>query len=125
MAKSTRRSKKKETGTNYQANRKKRKKELAKPASLTKIGKKKIKKVRTLGGGCKNRTMQVPEVTIVKGKKKTTAKIVRVLKNPANRHFVRMNVMTKGAIIETDKGNVKVTNRPGQSGCVQGVLIKE
>jgi len=38
---------------------------------------------------------------------------------------VRMNVITKGAIIETDKGNVKVTNRPGQEGHVQGILIKE
>lgn len=125
MAKSTRRSVKKQSGKKYQQDRKKRKKELAKPAGLTKIGEKRTKKVRTIGGNNKNRALQVPEVTIIQGKKKIIGKIVRVLQNPANRHFVRMNVMTKGAIIETDKGNVKVTNRPGQEGHVQGVLMKE
>jgi small subunit ribosomal protein S8e len=125
MAKSTRRSVKKESGKKYLQDRKKRKKELSKPPALTKIGEKKSKKVRTLGGNMKNRAMQVPEVVIIEGKKKITGKIIRVVQNPANRHFVRMNVMTKGAIIETDKGNVKVTNRPGQEGQVQGILIKE
>ncbi|MBN1923611.1 MAG: 30S ribosomal protein S8e [Nanoarchaeota archaeon] len=125
MAISQRRSEKQETGKKYQTDRGKRKKELGRPASLTKIGEKKIKAVRTLGGNYKNRIIQAAEVTILQGKKKITGKIVRVVKNPANRHFVRMNVITKGAVIETDKGPVKVTNRPGQEGQIQGILVKE
>ncbi len=124
MAISQRRSVKKETGKKYQTDRQKRKKQLARTPSLTKIGENKVKKVRTLGGNNKNRIIQTDKVIINQGKKKIIAKIVRVLENPANRHFVRMNVITKGVIIETDKGNVKVTNRPGQEGHVQGVLVK-
>ncbi len=71
------------------------------------------------------RAIQLPDVTIIEGKKRIKGKIVRVTGNAANRHFVRMNVITKGAILETDKGSVKVTNRPGQEGHVQGVLLKE
>ena len=124
MAISQRRSAKKETGKKYQHDRTKIKMELGRPASMTKIGKNKISKVRTLGGNDKKRALQVEQVIILHGKKKEAAKIVRVVQNPANRHFTRMNVITKGAIIETDKGNVKVTNRPGQEGQVQGILVK-
>lgn len=125
MAKSQRRSERKESGTPYNRDRKKRKAELGKPESLTKIGEKKVKNVRTLGGSVKLRTLQYPQVIIMEGKKKVPATIIRVVENAANRHFVRMNVMTKGAIIETDKGRVKITNRPGQSGQIQGLLVKE
>jgi small subunit ribosomal protein S8e len=91
---------------------------------LTKIGEKKVKKVRTLGGKVKPRSLQDSKIIVLDGKKKIAAKIIRVVENSANRHFVRMNVMTKGAIIETDKGKVKITNRPGQTGQIQGVLVK-
>jgi len=124
MALSLRRSEKKETGKKYQQDRKKRKVELSRPASLTKIGEKKIRSIRTLGGNNKSRALQLGEIIVVKGKKKISAKIIRVVENPANRHFVRMNVLTKGAVVETDKGNVKITNRPGQFGQIQGILIE-
>ena len=125
MAISQRRAVRKESGTPYNRDRKKRKAELGKPASLTKIGEKKVKNIRARGGNTKLRTLQYSNVTIMEGKKKVDAKIVRVVENTANRHFVRMNVMTKGAVIETDKGKVRITNRPGQSGQIQGVLVKE
>ncbi len=125
MALSQRRSIKKESGKKYKHDRKKRKRELARTPALTTIGEKKVNKIRTLGGNVKDRTIRVSEMVIVKGKKHIKAKIVRVVKNPANRHFVRMNVITKGAIVETDKGLALVTNRPGQVGQVQGVYYKE
>lgn len=125
MAISQRRSIKKESGKKYNVDRKKRKRELARPPTLTKVGEKKIKKVRTIGGNSKLRVLKQSNVAVKKGNKTIKVKIVRVLKNPANRHFVRMNVITKGAIIETDKGNVQVTNRPGQNGIIQGTIVKE
>jgi len=36
-----------------------------------------------------------------------------------------MNVITKGAIVKTELGLVRVTSRPGQHGVVNGVLIEE
>ena len=32
----------------------------------------------------------------------------------ANRHYVRRNILTKGTVITTDKGNAVITSRPGQ-----------
>ena len=51
-------------------------------------------------------------------------KILSVKENSANIHFVRMNVITKGAIIETEAGLAKVTSRPGQDGIINAKLIK-
>ncbi|RLF79472.1 30S ribosomal protein S8e, partial [Thermococci archaeon] len=44
---------------------------------------------------------------------------------PANRQYVRRNIITKGAIIQTEIGKAIVTSRPGQDGVVNAVLIKE
>ena len=52
------------------------------------------------------------------------AKIKSVEESPDNRHHARMNIITKGAIIETDIGKAKVTSRPGQHGVVNAVLLK-
>ena len=51
------------------------------------------------------------------------AKIISVVETPANRHFVRRNIMTKGCTIQTDKGRAVVTNRPGQEGTINAVLV--
>jgi len=60
-----------------------------------------------------------------KTKKIRKLKIITVEKNPANPHYVRMNVITKGAIVKTEIGSVRVTSKPGQHGVVNGVLIEE
>ena len=51
--------------------------------------------------------------------------ITRVLKNPSNRDYERRGVITKGAIIDTELGKVRVLSRPGQSGIIDGILINE
>ena len=50
------------------------------------------------------------------------AKVLRVLESH-NPEFVRTNIITKNAVVETDLGKVRVTNRVGQDGIVNGVLI--
>ncbi|MEM5772914.1 MAG: 30S ribosomal protein S8e, partial [Candidatus Aenigmatarchaeota archaeon] len=52
-------------------------------------------------------------------------KILDVLENPANPHFVRRKIITKGTIINTELGKAKVTSRPSQHGLVNAVLIEE
>lgn len=125
MATSQRRAVKKETGAKYKKDRSKRKSELARPAALTKFGKKVVRPLRVRGRNYKMRAVSAEMVEIKDGKKTIKGKINGVSKNPANRHFVRMGVITKGAVLETDKGKVKVTNRPGQVGYIQGILVKE
>ena len=51
--------------------------------------------------------------------------ITRVLKNPSNRDYERRGVITRGAILDTELGKVRVLSRPGQSGIFDGILISE
>ena len=53
------------------------------------------------------------------------AKITRVLRNPANRDYERRGVITKGALIDTELGNARVTSRPSQHGVVNAILISQ
>lgn len=78
--------------------------------------------VRTRGGNqrAKLKKAAVANVVTKSGVKK--AKILRVLESH-NQEYVRMNIITKGAVVETDLGKVKVTNRIGQDGIVNGVLL--
>lgn len=47
-----------------------------------------------------------------------------VLETPSNRFFARQNILTKGTIVETNKGKARITNRPTQEGVVNGILVK-
>ena len=57
-------------------------------------------------------------------KKYSKLKILNIIDNKANRHFVRRNIITKGAIIKTEKGNARVNSRPGQEGSINAVLVE-
>lgn len=120
------RSLKKPSGGKIKKHRKKRRKyELGRESVEIKIGKQKIKKIRTKGGGEKIRLLSAEFANVLdpKTNKAKKAKIISVLENPANIHYVRRNVITKGAIIKTKLGDARVTSRPGQSGMVNAVLI--
>ena len=66
---------------------------------------------------------EIANVYDPKLKKHFKLKILDIVENPANRHFVRRNIITKGAIIKTEKGNAKVISRPGQQGSINAVMI--
>ena len=55
--------------------------------------------------------------------------IITVVENKADEQFARRNIITKGAVLKVKDGNgetfVKVTSRPGQSGNVSGIIIKD
>ena len=48
---------------------------------------------------------------MIKGKCKKV-KIKNVLETPANKFLARQNILIKGAIIETEAGKARITNRP-------------
>ena len=56
--------------------------------------------------------------------KNPKVEIKNVLETPSNRFLARQNIITKGTILETELGKVKVTNRPSQEGVVNGILIE-
>jgi len=125
MAISQRKSLRKPTGGRYRDYRKKRSYELGRSPSLTKVGEKKLRQIRTMGSSFKQRLLQADTANVFdsKEKKHFKLKIMSVIDNPASKHFVRRNIITKGAIIQTEKGNAKVISRPGQDGMVNAVLI--
>ncbi|MBN2368062.1 30S ribosomal protein S8e [Candidatus Woesearchaeota archaeon] len=120
------RSKRKETGARYKRQHSKRKEALGRTPTLTKVDKDRaVSKIRTRGGSEKIRLLRsnVANVYDSKAKKYLKAKIEMVVENPANRHYVRRNIMTKGTVIKTDKGNARITSRPGQDGVINAVLV--
>jgi|SRR3989344_4132581 len=118
------RSKRKASGGRYKATRKKKLREVARDALYTKLGIKKLNIFRGNGGIRKRALLSCDEVNVFDGKKYHKVKIMNVVDNKANRHFVRRNLITKGAIIQTELGNAKVVNRPGQEGHINAVLVK-
>ncbi len=126
MAKSKLRSKRKVTGGKYHRYRKKKSRELAGNPALTTIGERKVKRKRMRGGRIKLVLLRGDNVnTYIPSKKKhEILKVVEVVENKASKAFERSNIITKGCIVKTDKGNVKITSRPGQSGVLNGVLLE-
>ena len=124
MAITQTRSKRKVTGGIYLDYRKKRKYELGREPRETKVAPVRKKKFDCLGGNVKIGLLSADVANVFDGKKYSKVKIKQVLENKANRHFVRRNIINKGAVIETEIGKARVTSRPGQEGGINAVLIK-
>lgn len=120
------RSKRKITGGRYIAARKKKLYEVGNGPTLTKLEKVHRKLEKTKGAHYKTRllTADVANVLDPKSNKYSQAKIETVTDCPANRNFVRRNILVKGTIIRTDKGKARITSRPGQDGVVNAVLVE-
>ena len=126
MALSQSKSKLSPTGSRYKSYRKKKQHELGRLPAFTRIAKKKLRKIRTIGRNYKLKLLdaEIANVYDKNTKKCIKAKIKSVLENKANRHYVRRNIMTKGTVIDTEAGKAMVTSRPGQDGIVNAVLIE-
>ncbi len=118
-------SKRKSTGGKKQPHLKKKKYQRGSDFSGTKIADPVRKAHRVCGGGTKVKIVSTNKMNIAdENGKVTVAKIISAKDNKANVHFIRRNLITKGAILETDKGLARVTSRPGKDGTVNGVLVK-
>jgi len=120
------RSLKKPSGGRIILARKKRKRELGREPAFTRVveDKEERKIIRTYGGNRKVRLVKALYANVFENGKGKKVKIISVVDNPANRQYVRRNIITKGAIIQTEIGKAIVTSRPGQDGVVNAVLIK-
>jgi len=95
----------------------------AAPKVVDKDEKHETKIIRIKGGNTKTKMKRVEFANVVTKDGIKKAKVTTVVESPENRHHARMNIITKGSILQTELGKVKVTSRPGQTGVVNGVLL--
>ncbi len=115
----------KPSGARYHDYRKKKQNEKGGLPTLTKLGEKKFKKISGIGNTTKDKLLNANTANILdnKTKKYVKAKISSIVETPANRNYARRNIITKGTVIDTDKGKAKVTSRPGQDGNINATLM--
>jgi small subunit ribosomal protein S8e len=120
-------SRRSKTGRRVRYARGKRKFEIGRERHFTTIGSAKLKHVRTKGNNRKTRVKTTDTAYVIDPQTKKTSKtrILTVVENPANIHYVRRNIMTKGAIIQTELGKARITSRPGQTGAVSAILLQQ
>jgi small subunit ribosomal protein S8e len=117
------RSPRKRTGGRRRSNHKKKKHELGRQSTETQVGDRKLKIVDARGNTEKVRAVTTNVASVADGAETVEATIEQVSENPSNPNYARRNIITKGAVIETDEGQARVTSRPGQDGQVNAVLL--
>jgi small subunit ribosomal protein S8e len=118
-------SKRKLTGGMLKKHSKKARMDLGRDNIPVKIAKRKASRLRTRGGNQKMVLFSETFANIAVGSQIKRAKILSVVKNPANPNLVRQNIITKGCTVQTEIGKAVVTSSPGQCGVVNAVLVEE
>ncbi|RUS32429.1 ribosomal protein S8e-domain-containing protein [Jimgerdemannia flammicorona] len=92
------------TGAKRAQFRKKRKFELGRQAAHTKLGAKRIHKVRVRGGNIKFRAMRLESGNFAWGSESVTRKtrLISVVYNASNNELVRTNTLVKSAVVQVD-----------------------
>lgn len=121
------RSKRNYAGGKFKTAHKKRKARMGREPIETKIGNDRKKIVRTRGGNEKIKAYALNTISVTNSEDNSvkSAKITHLIQNHASVDYQRRNILTKGAIIDTDLGKVKITSRPGQCGQVSGIIMKD
>ncbi|MEJ2267498.1 MAG: 30S ribosomal protein S8e [Nanoarchaeota archaeon] len=114
----------KNSGGKYSKNRKKKLHEAKGQKRIIKVGKEKRKLKKKRGGKIKTILLSAKFVNVKKDNKNIKTEIKNVLETPSNRFLARQNILTKGTIVETNLGKVKITNRPNQECNINGILIE-
>jgi len=114
----------KKTGGKYHKGNKKFRHQRGRDFIPTELGKQKIIKLRTRGGNGKALLVKAETANVVTKDGIKKVKIITVKENPANSQFIRRNIITKNAVVETELGLARVTSRPGQDGSVDAVLVE-
>lgn len=115
---------KKISGGKYIKGRKKKLNELPGQKRTVKLGDLKRKSKRTVGGNKKTYLLKSNKVNVQEKGKTKSLEIKNVIETPSNRFLARQNIITKGTIVETEMGKIKITNRPTQEGVLNGILVE-
>jgi small subunit ribosomal protein S8e len=116
---------KKVTGGRIHAHRKKKRFQRGSIPILPEVGEEKKLIRRTRGGNEKVKIVKAQFVNVSDNGKTKRVKILDVLENPASPNYVRRNIITKGTLVKTELGKVRITSRPSQQGVVNGTLLEK
>jgi small subunit ribosomal protein S8e len=119
------RSTRKRTGGRRRHSRNKKRYELGNEPTETTVGEPRFQTVDSRGNQQKVRALSTNVAQVAVDGETVEATIENVTDNPANINYIRRNIITKGAIIETSEGTARVTSRPGQDGQVNAVLVDD
>ncbi len=119
------RSTRKRTGGRRRPSRKRTRAELGRDPTETTVGEPRLRTVDARGDDEKVRVLSTNVAQVADGGEVVEAEIENVVENPANINYVRRNIVTRGAVIETAAGRARVTSRPGQDGVVNAVRLDD
>ena len=121
------RSKRTSTGSKIKKAHNKRKRRFGRIAVETKIDRERKKIVRVRGGKYKIKAYSTNKINATDTEKGITQRvaITGLDSNAASADLARRKILTKGAIVNTELGRVRITSRPGQSGQVNGIILTE
>ncbi|MEM0100447.1 MAG: 30S ribosomal protein S8e [Desulfurococcaceae archaeon] len=116
----------KPTGGLKGEHRKKRKYELGSPPTKTVLSNKEERKIeRVRGGNVKVKLKEAVYVNVALGEGSIKkARILDVVETPENPQNSKFKIISKGSVVKTELGLVKITSRPGQDGVLNGILIR-
>lgn len=116
----------KPSGGRRRLSHKKRKAEIGREIVLATMGKERHRIIRTMGGHEKARVLASNRVNVTDPAtgKTQVFEFTTVTDNPANPHYVRRNILTRGAVVMTKLGKARITSRPGQDGVLNAILVK-
>ncbi|MFW6153119.1 MAG: 30S ribosomal protein S8e [Halobacteriota archaeon] len=119
------RSRTKRTGGRLKHQRDKRKYEMGRYPAETELGEPSLRTIDARGNVTKIRALRTNRASVTNAEGETVAATIEdVLENDADPNYARRNIITKGAVIQTDEGRARVTSRPGQDGQVNAVLLE-
>jgi small subunit ribosomal protein S8e len=106
----------------------KRRTEVSSEAQYAYVGEKDERKMYRKNAGSQTaRLLSVNTVNVSTPKDGKTVKatINSVMENDADPNFIRRNIVTKGSIVDTSMGRVRITSRPGMHGVASGILLED
>ncbi|MFB6110468.1 MAG: 30S ribosomal protein S8e [Halodesulfurarchaeum sp.] len=112
------------TGGRIHPHGKKEKHQLGNTPTETEFGEPTYRTVDGRGNTEKTRALATNVANVSEDGETRTVEIENVVDNPANPNYARRNIITKGAIIETELGFARVTSRPGQTGQVNAKRVE-
>ena len=113
------------TGGKYHANIKKRFYEKQNQERVVALRETKRKNLRIKSGKIKTILLSADIANILVSGKAKKVKIKNVVETPQNIFLARQNRLMKGAIIETELGKARITNRPSQEGHINAILVEQ
>jgi small subunit ribosomal protein S8e len=119
------RRKRQRTGGRRRPSADKKRHQLGREPAETTVGDERLQTIDARGTGQKVRALSTDTAQVTDVGETTSAEIENVVENPANVNYVRRNIVTKGAVVETSEGRARVTSRPGQTGQVNAVLVDD